>query len=103
MQILKARGPLAGFWAVGIERILSEVIDSGEHWEGANYRIGPHVHRYWEVGYVVEGITRMGVMGGRDFFLQPGSLWCLPPNLNQRSNRRAVSSLVPSCACLPPT
>ena len=68
MQILKARGPLAGFWAVGIDRILSEVIDSGEHWEGASYRIGPHVHRHWEIGYVVEGITRMGVMGGREIF-----------------------------------
>jgi AraC-like DNA-binding protein len=82
MQILKTKGLLAGFWAVGLERILSEVIDSGEHWEAANYRIGPHVHRHWEVGYVVEGTTRVGAMGGREIFLQPGSLWCIPPNLN---------------------
>ena len=82
MQILKPRGPLAGFWAVGLDQILSEVIDSGELWEGANYRIGPHVHRHWEIGYVVEGTTRIGVMGGREIFLLPGSLWCLPPNLN---------------------
>jgi hypothetical protein len=82
MQILKPRGPLAGFWAVGLDQILSEVIDSGELWEGANYRIGPHVHRHWEVGYLVEGTTRMGVMGGREIRLLPGSLWCLSPNLN---------------------
>ena len=82
MQIVKARGPLAGFWAVGLERILSEVVDSGEHWEGPRYRVGPHVHRHWEVGYVVEGTTRMGLMGEREVFLKPGSLWCFPPNLN---------------------
>jgi AraC-like DNA-binding protein len=82
MQIVKARGPLAGFWAVGLERILSEVIDSGEHWEGPRYRVGPHLHRHWEIGYVIEGTTRMGLMGEREVFLKPGSLWCFPPNLN---------------------
>jgi AraC-like DNA-binding protein len=82
MQILKMRGPLAGFWAVGLDRILSEVIDSGEHWEGPRYRVGPHLHRHWEIGYVVEGTTRMGMMGEREIFLKPGSLWCFPPNLN---------------------
>jgi AraC-like DNA-binding protein len=82
MQILKTRGPLAGFWAVGLDRILSEVIDSGEHWEGPRYRVGPHLHRHWEIGYVVEGTTRMGLMGEREIFLKPGSVWCFPPNLN---------------------
>lgn len=82
MQILKTRGPLAGFWAVGLDQILPEVIDSGEHWEGPRYRVGPHLHRHWEIGYVVEGSTRMGLMGEREVFLKPGSLWCFPPNLN---------------------
>jgi AraC-like DNA-binding protein len=82
MQILKTRGPLAGFWVVGLDQILSEVIDSGEHWEGPRYRVGPHLHRHWEIGYVVEGTTRMGLMGEREIFLKPGSLWCFPPNLN---------------------
>jgi AraC-like DNA-binding protein len=82
MQILKTRGPLAGFWAVGIDRILSEVIDSGEHWVEANYRIGPHIHRHWEIGYTVEGTARIGIMGEREIFLKPGSIWCFPPNLN---------------------
>jgi AraC-like DNA-binding protein len=82
MQILKTRGPLAGFWAVGLDRILSEVLDSGEHWEGPRYRVGPHLHRHWEIGYVVEGTTRIGIMGDREVFLKPGSLWCFPPNLN---------------------
>jgi len=82
MQILKTRGPLAGFWAVGLDRILAEVVDSGEHWEGPRYRVGPHLHRHWELGYVAEGTTRMGLMGEREVFLKPGSLWCFPPNLN---------------------
>jgi AraC-like DNA-binding protein len=82
MQILKPRGPVAGFWAVGLDRILSEVIDSGELWQEANYRVGPHLHRHWEIGYTVEGTTRFGVMGGREFILKPGSLWCFPPNVN---------------------
>lgn len=82
MQILKTRGPLSGFWAVGLERVLPEVVDCGEHWEGAGYCVGPHVHRHWEIGYVVEGRTRMWIMGGREIFLQPGSIWCFPPNLN---------------------
>lgn len=82
MQILKTRGPLAGFWAVGLDRILPEVIDSGEHWEAPRYRVGPHLHRHWEIGYVVEGTTRMGLMGEREIFLKPGSLWCFPPNVN---------------------
>jgi AraC-like DNA-binding protein len=82
MQILKTKGPLAGFWAVGLDRILAEVVDSGEHWEGPRYRVGPHLHRHWEVGYVAEGTTRMGLMGEREVFLKPGSLWCFPPNLN---------------------
>jgi AraC-like DNA-binding protein len=82
MQILKTKGPLAGFWAIGLHRILAEVVDSGEHWEGPGYRVGPHLHRHWEVGYVVEGTTRMGLMGGRDIFLKPGSIWCFPPDLN---------------------
>jgi mannose-6-phosphate isomerase-like protein (cupin superfamily) len=82
MQILKTRGPLAGFWAVGLDRILAEVVDSGEHWEGPRYRVGPHLHRHWELGYVAEGTTRIGFMGEREFFLKPGSLWCFPPNLN---------------------
>jgi AraC-like DNA-binding protein len=82
MQILKPSGPLAGFWAVGLDLILSEVIDSGELWEEANYRIGPHLHRHWEIGYTIEGTTRFGVMGGREIFLKPGSLWCFPPNVN---------------------
>lgn len=82
MQILKPRGPLAGFWAVGLDQTLSEVIDSGELWEEANYRIGPHVHRHWEIGYTIEGTTRVGVMGWREFILKPGSLWCLAPNVN---------------------
>ena len=68
MQIVKARGPLAGFWAVGLERILSGVVDSGEHWEGPRYRVGPHLHRHWEVGYVVEGTTRMGSWVKERFF-----------------------------------
>jgi AraC-like DNA-binding protein len=82
MQILKTRGPVAGFWAVGLDRILPEVIDSGEHWEESRYRVGPHLHRHWEIGYVVEGTTRIGLMGAREIFLRPGSLWCFPPNLN---------------------
>lgn len=82
MQILKTRGPLAGFWAVGLDRILPEVVDSGEHWEGPRYRVGPHLHRHWEIGYVIEGTTRMGIMGERAIFLKPGSIWCFPPNLN---------------------
>lgn len=82
MQILKPRGPAAGFWAIGLHRILSETIDSGELWEEANYRIGPHLHRHWEVGYIVQGTTRCGMMGGREFILKPGSLWCFPPNVN---------------------
>jgi AraC-like DNA-binding protein len=82
MQILKTRGPLAGFWAVGLDRILAEVLDSGEHWEGPRYRVGPHLHRHWELGYVAEGTTRIGIMGEREVFLKPGSLWCFPPNLN---------------------
>ncbi|MBV9876134.1 MAG: helix-turn-helix transcriptional regulator [Verrucomicrobia bacterium] len=82
MQILKPRGPLAGFWAVGLDRILSEVIDSGELWEEPKYRIGPHLHRHWEIGYIVEGTTRIGAMGGREFILKPGSLWCFPPSVN---------------------
>ena len=82
MQILKTRGPLAGFWAVGLDRILAEVVDSGEHWEGPGYRVGPHLHRHWELGYVAEGTTRIGLMGEREVFLKPGSIWCFPPNLN---------------------
>jgi AraC-like DNA-binding protein len=82
MQILRPRGPVAGFWATGLDRILPETIDSGELWEEGKYRIGPHLHRHWEIGYVVEGTTRYGVMGGRGFILKPGSIWCFPPNVN---------------------
>jgi AraC-like DNA-binding protein len=82
MQILKPRGPVAGFWAVGLDGILSEVIDSGELWEEADYRIGPHLHRHWEFGYIVEGTSWVWTMGGQEFVLKPGSVWCFPPNLN---------------------
>jgi AraC-like DNA-binding protein len=82
MQILKVRGPLAGFWVVGLDAVLTEIVDSGQHWEGPRYRVGPHLHRHWEIGYVVEGTTRMGLMGDREILLKPGSIWCLPPNLN---------------------
>jgi AraC-like DNA-binding protein len=82
MQILKTKGPLAGFWAVGLDQILPDILDSGENWEWPAYRVGPHLHRHWEIGYVVEGTTRMGIMGERQIFLKPGSVWCFPPNLN---------------------
>jgi AraC-like DNA-binding protein len=82
MQILKPRGPAAGFWAVGLDRVLSEVIDSGELWEEASYRIGPHLHRHWEIGYIVQGTSRIWTIGGQEFVLKPGSIWCFPPNLN---------------------
>lgn len=82
MQILKTRGPVAGFWAVGLDQILSEVIDSGELWEGPNYRVGPVFHRHWEIGYIAEGTSRMGMMGGREFMMKTGSFWCFPPNVN---------------------
>jgi AraC-like DNA-binding protein len=82
MRILKAKGPLSGFWAVGLDEILPEAVDSGEHWEAAGYRVGPHLHRHWEIGYVAEGTTRMGIMGGREIHLKPGSVWCFPPNIN---------------------
>ena len=67
MQILKPRGPVAGFWAVGLDRVLSEVIDSGELWEAANYRLGPHLHRHWEIGYVAEGTSSVWTMAGRSW------------------------------------
>ncbi len=43
MQILKVRGPLAGFWVVGLdEHPVRRWSTPEQHWEGPRYRVGPH-------------------------------------------------------------
>lgn len=82
MRILRPKGLWSGFSAVELSSIIPEIIEAGEHWEAAKYRVSPHSHGHWEVGYLSEGTGRLRIVGGNEILLSSGSIWCLAPNVN---------------------
>jgi AraC-like DNA-binding protein len=72
---------LHGFKIVELDRILPEVVDLGEHREGANWRRGTQTQKHWTLFYVVEGTNRLRIEGGAEISMKPGSIACLPPKL----------------------
>lgn len=82
METLQAAGPLPGCEVVEPDSILPEIVDVGEYREEANYRSRLHTQNHWLVFYAVEGTSQIGLEGGPEIWLKPGSVACLPPNLS---------------------
>lgn len=74
MQIPRTKG-VTRAWAIEHNQIVPELVDLGEHWETAGSLEEEHQHRYWELGYAVEGTSELYVGGRRRFNLSPGSFW----------------------------
>jgi hypothetical protein len=81
METLQATGPLPGFEVVEPDSILPEIVDVGEYREDAGYRSRLRTQNHWLVLYVVEGTSQIGLVGGPEIWLKPGSVACLRPNL----------------------
>ena len=77
MQVPRTKG-VTRAWAIEHNRIVPELVDLGEHWETAGSLEEEHQHRYWELGYAVEGASELYV-GRRRFNLGPGSFWSVTP------------------------
>jgi AraC-like DNA-binding protein len=82
MKLLHQNGMISGFWAIELERLVPDIIDCGDTRHPYRGRMGPHLHRHWELYYQVEGITDHYAMGGGKFVLKSGSLLCIGPHIN---------------------
>jgi AraC-like DNA-binding protein len=82
MKLLHQNGMISGFWALEMDRLVPDIVDCSEIRHPYRGRVGPHVHRHWELHYQVEGETDHYSMGGGKFVLQPGSIYCVGPNIN---------------------
>jgi hypothetical protein len=80
METLQVTGPLPGFEVVEPDSILPQIVDVGEYREEAGYRSRLRTQNHWLVLYVVEGTSEIGLKGGPEIWLKPGSVACLPPN-----------------------
>ena len=74
MQIPRTKG-VTRAWAIEHNQIVPELVDLGEHLETAGSLEEEHQHRYWELGYAIEGTSELYVGGRRSFNLSPGSFW----------------------------
>jgi AraC-like DNA-binding protein len=75
MQTVTPKGVINGFHAVELHHIVPEVVDFGEHRGSPGSQEERHQHRYWELGYLVEGTSELYATGGRRFQLSAGSFW----------------------------
>jgi AraC family transcriptional regulator len=83
MQILRTKGVINGFHAIELNHIVPEVVDLGEHWESPGSREENHQHRYWELGYLVEGESELCVgEKGSGIHLSSGSFWSVTAGTN---------------------
>jgi AraC family transcriptional regulator len=72
MQIPNTKG-ITRAWAIEHSQIVPELVDLGEYWETGESLEEEHQHRYWELGYVVEGTSELYVGERGRFNLRPGS------------------------------
>jgi AraC-like DNA-binding protein len=81
MQVIKSKGVINGFKAIGLNNLLHEVVELGEQWEPPGFREKLHLHRHCELSYIVEGQVELDVSEGgrlRTYQLNAGALWSLP-------------------------
>jgi AraC-like DNA-binding protein len=82
MKLLHQDGMISGFWAIEMDRLVSDIVDCGETRHPFHGRVNPHLHRHWEFYYQVEGISHHYSMGGGKFVVKPGSVYCVGPHIN---------------------
>ncbi len=88
MQVLRPKGKAASFWAIELAATVPEMADCGETWEPPGFRLGPHLHRHWELLYLSRGEVEFATARGR-FVLRAGSVYCLQPHVNHWVQRSA--------------
>jgi len=82
MKLLHQDGMISGFWATEIDPLVPDIVECGDTQHRYRSRVAPHHHRHWELYYQVAGKTKHHSMGGRKFILQPGSIYCVGPDIN---------------------
>lgn len=73
---------ISGFWAVEMDRLVPDIVDCSDVRHPHRGRVGPHLHRHWELYYQVAGIGHHYSMGGGKFVLKPGTIYCVGPHIN---------------------
>jgi AraC-like DNA-binding protein len=82
MQIFRETGSMPGFKVVELDTILPEIIKVGEHRAEEDCRWRTEALKHWLVFYVVEGTSRLGIEGGTEVIVKPGSVGCFPPKIS---------------------
>jgi AraC-like DNA-binding protein len=82
MKLLHQDGMISGYWATEIDPLVSEIVDCGDTRHRDGSRVGPHLHRHWELYYQIGGTTTHYSTSGRQFLLKPGSIYCVGPDIN---------------------
>jgi len=83
MQLLRPSELKSGFWAIEAQSLIPELREIGYGWiVHAAFKLNPHLHRYWEFYFQVEGESVWGAMGQEPAKLRSGSLYCAGPNVN---------------------
>jgi AraC-like DNA-binding protein len=82
MKLLHQNGMISGFWAIQMDRLVPDIVDCSDVRHPYRGRVGPHLHRHWELYYQVAGMTDHYSMAGGKFLLQPGSIYCVGPHIN---------------------
>ena len=82
MKLLHQNGMISGFWAIEMDRLVPDIVDCSDIRHPYRGRVGPHFHRHWELYYQVAGISHHYSMGGGEFIMKPGTIYCVGPHIN---------------------
>jgi AraC-like DNA-binding protein len=82
MKLLHQSGMISGFWAIDMDQLVPDIVDCSDVRHPHGGRVGPHLHRHWEVYYQAAGVSHHCSMNGGKFVLRPGSIYWIGPNIN---------------------
>jgi AraC-like DNA-binding protein len=82
MKLLHQDGMISGFWATEIDPQVPEIVDCGDARYRYRSRVAPRLNSHWELYYQVSGKTKHYSGDDREFISNPGSVYCVGPNIN---------------------